>query len=662
MRTPAFQLLLVSALLAPTASAAFTVTGTFQYVDRAFSFTGFTGAQPSLPIRFARVEVIDNVTNTVLASGETSALGAISIAVPTNGTADIVVRCFARSDRFGSNRLRVTNGTTTYSVSSNVFSAWNLATNLDVGTVVGQKVFSGSYQGSPFNLLDQMVAGIDYVKSLGSGNPSQTLTLTWPNAGGSYATGLTAHISEDDGYDDMVILHEFGHVVHNHYSDSDSPGGSHSFGQSDQDPRLSFGEGFATYFAGAVRQFQGISDPAFYMDCNGTGGTGIGSVGLRMRHENGTPYSAQVAGEADEGAVFCTLWDLADTTATPDGNVTDDDPVNGSFTFTGGISGERAVWNSFIGPFKTAANTTIRDLWNGMFSPTNYGHQTEVEAVFNGWDMLFFEDALEPNNDSAAATPIVLSSTWSATRSLYYATSPNGAPGDGDQDWYRFPATAGSTIEIETRYPGAAADANTYADTFVELRRPNGTLFLSSDAGGSGRNGKLTNIVLDLSGNWLAVVRTTHLYRKTGSYDLRVRLISGPAGGCTNLATSSEFGVGKAGSNGTPDFVVVSQAVIPTAAFTLRVDHAPSSASGMLFLGLSTTDLPFDQGHLYVSPLVTIPVFSDATGTMLLSTPLSEPSQCGLTIHLQAIFPNDPGAIGTYHTAQTERVTITFGG
>ena len=52
-----------------------TATGTFRYIDREFDETGFTGAEPPLPIRFANVEVRDpnaGGNKSLLATGATS--------------------------------------------------------------------------------------------------------------------------------------------------------------------------------------------------------------------------------------------------------------------------------------------------------------------------------------------------------------------------------------------------------------------------------------------------------------------------------------------------------------------------------------------------------------------------------------------------------------
>jgi hypothetical protein len=521
--------------LAPDAAADFTVTGTFQYRDRAFTYTGgFTGSEPNLPIRLAKVQVLNASTSAVMATGATDANGDISIFVTGSGTANIKVRCFSESNAFGSKSLRVTNNSNvTYSVTSSTFSGHNLNTNLDIGSVTALKLTSGQFKGNAFNMLDQMVFGIQYIKASGGVNPPQSMRMKWPGGGGSFASGTVATISDDDGYDDIVQLHELGHVVHNVYSDSDSPGGSHTFGQSDQDPRLSFGEGWASFFAGAVRQHAGVFDPGFYMDLDGKGGTGAGTIQLRMRFENGSPYSSTTGGEADEGAVHCALWDIVDHANTNDKSPgTDDDGLDGSLSF-GGLSADAAHWAVFTGPVKSASNLTIRNLWDGWFKPVDHTGQVQLEALFDHWKMRFFEDVSEPNGTAATATAVTPSSAYGAIKTLYFTTDPVGAPGAGDSDYYSFNLSAGATFDVETRYPNAKSDAETYADVRIEVRRPNGSLFASDNDSGAGRNAKLTGLVASTSGTWTVRVFTTHNYRKTGSYQLRVETTGGSGGSLT---------------------------------------------------------------------------------------------------------------------------------
>src|SRR5437867_3647203 len=92
-----------------------TATGTFRYIDREFDETGFTGAEPPLPIRYANVEVRDANANggkALLATGATDANGNFSIAVSDSKTRTVYVRAVTTSTATPGLFLKVQNRVT----------------------------------------------------------------------------------------------------------------------------------------------------------------------------------------------------------------------------------------------------------------------------------------------------------------------------------------------------------------------------------------------------------------------------------------------------------------------------------------------------------------------------------------------------------------------
>src|SRR5437867_3459798 len=92
---PALTALCLLAAL-PGVAGAFTVSGRFLYEDRMWDKDGYTGLVQNLPIRHAKVEVVNLAGGMALASGVTDALGFYSISVtgqtlPTS----FYVRCSA---------------------------------------------------------------------------------------------------------------------------------------------------------------------------------------------------------------------------------------------------------------------------------------------------------------------------------------------------------------------------------------------------------------------------------------------------------------------------------------------------------------------------------------------------------------------------------------
>ena len=503
-----------------------TVRGVFHFVEREATFTGgWSSVDPELPIRLAEVRVLDAATDTLLASGVTALDGSFELPLPGTGTADLVIRCLSSTQVFGPLPFAATDSNLTpYSVSSSTFVGWDLSAGLDLGTIVAQKTYVGSKQGSPFSQLDVLVNTGLYLDSLGAPPASSSIYSIWPGGTQTQASQAFVYLSSDDGYDDSVLLHEAGHAVGNLYSDTDHGGGSHSFGQSDQWPSLSMGEGYATFFGGAVRQFAGVPDPGVYIDCSGGPGVGPGALQLRLNFETGFPWTSLIGGEADEVAIVCALWDVIDTASTADGDALDDDPVDGTFLFPGGRTGDQLLWDSYTGATVLAAeDLSIFQVFNGLFLDGGAVEYDALVPCFDGFDIRFYEDAAEPDNDAASAKPLPLGH-WSPIRTLYSSPASPPVPGDGDVDQVTFFVEAGQLLEVETRYPGGKSDAGTYCDPFLELYGPDEQLIALDDNSGAGRNARI-EVATTLTGTFRAVVRSLNSARPTGSYELRARML-----------------------------------------------------------------------------------------------------------------------------------------
>lgn len=516
----------LASLVAGAAAQTFTVTGNFQYEDKEWSYGGWNGSDPERPVRYADVFVLNAATQAVLGTGSTDADGEFSIEATSIGTANIRVRCDADTNLHPTfQRIRAinTSGGADYTVFSPTFSAHDTSTPLDVGTTTALKLVSGGREGNPFNMLDMGVDAWEYITGpLVNDTPvGNTVQVTWPGGSGSFATGSTANMAQDDGYDDAVILHELGHVVHNLYSDSDSPGGSHSFGQSNQDPRLSFGEGYATFFAGTV-MIEQLDREAIYLDANGASQTG--GVGLRARLETRAPWTNSTRGAADELAVAAALFDLLDDEDSADqsGGI-DDDGLIASSTVNGKTT-HRAWWDAFEGPMNIAANMTLNDAWNGWFSEHGAGGlHADVEAAFENHLIYFSNDPDEPNEFLGDGVPIHGFGVWSDRRTLYTSPDSPPAPGEGDKDWYRFDAVIGSVLDIATRYPNGSSDADTQVDTDLALWDPDNNKVAEDFDTGTGRNAAIRDFTITKTGSWQFRVRSTHSYRTYGHYDFWVR-------------------------------------------------------------------------------------------------------------------------------------------
>lgn len=168
-----------------------------------------------------------------------------------------------------------------------------------------------------FNIFDTIVLVMDRVRVVYATQTPFKLTAIWEvgtDDGTYYVPGemhLLGEAADDDGFDDTVVIHEAGHWVEDKYGRSDSPGGGHD--GSPTDPRLAWSEGFATYFAMAVR------GTPFYIDSNADGGWSFnGDTSLTLANPAGALNQ-----RVSEDMVTEILWDMADAG-------TDDDPLAGT--------------------------------------------------------------------------------------------------------------------------------------------------------------------------------------------------------------------------------------------------------------------------------------------------------------------------------------------
>ena len=534
-----FLLALSCATQLDLAAAQGSATGQLLYVDREFTFEGgFTGVEPERPVPNAIVRIFDAGDGAILGTGLTDLEGNFAVGLTGSGSRDVIVRGFCISGPYGTERVRVEDvDGNVYSTSSPTISIPDLATPFDVGQLIAPIVAGPNYVGGPFNLFDQGVRAMEYVTAQGAGDLPEPLVVQWPDLF-SFAVFNVAHLAADDGFDDIVALHEIGHAIHKLYSDSDSAGGGHFLGESNQDPSISLGEGWATFFAGAVRQHQGLPNPGYYQDCWGFGGTGPETIQLHMRFEDGAPFADLTGGEADEGAVFCALWDLIDRNDTDDGFPGDDDLLDGTIELTPGLDADQVQWLAFTGP-EAAGSPYLHviELWNGLFLDAGANRYPEMSAAFAAWKIRVEEDLFEPNDSTAQGTPLALGEAWSPTLTLYRSDLDPPVPGEGDVDVFLVDLSAGQLIEVETRYPGAAADHETYCDTRIAVFAPDDSLVASSLDGGAGNNAKLSNLAITQTGTHAVHVAAESSSRPTGSYELRALVLGAPA--ITNVSPSS---------------------------------------------------------------------------------------------------------------------------
>ncbi len=400
----AATLILSVTVLAHQSLADHRVTGKFLYEDRDFGLDGFAEIPTARPIRFAEVRIMEGAT--VLATGATDARGEFSVPVSGSGQQSVTALCIARSGSSGGPLLavRVANDDFSfgdyYAVSSAQMAAPG-AGALDMGSTIAT---STTDAGKAFNIWDVAVDGLEFVaSSLANGSmPAEPLTVTWradhARSGSFFSSGRGryVYIGNRAAYDDTVVSHELGHFIDHLFSKSDSPGGQHFIGDGDQDIRLSWSEGLATFLGSWMRKFKGHPRPDTYVSTDGS----RVSFSYELETLDGNVVMASKTGSTNEAAVSAALWDITDGPGEGDDSPgTDDDPLERPFS---------DVWEVLTRhmPLVAAPGLTVEDFWDGWFSTgLNKGFPREMETTFafrNGIE--FLPDPLE-NDDAAQIAP-----------------------------------------------------------------------------------------------------------------------------------------------------------------------------------------------------------------------------------------------------------------
>ncbi|MBI5837984.1 MAG: VCBS repeat-containing protein [Candidatus Eisenbacteria bacterium] len=524
----ALPVLVLALLAAAPARADWTATGVFQYADRVYGPGGFTGATANLPIRRAVVQVLDATTGSVLASGGTDATGAFSLNVPDAQTRNVYVRALTYAADSTLYRLRVASDPG----SGSLFAVASAAVNGHAPTTPVN--FNGGAPmvapmrsvGEAFNILDCLENGVDYLAAINRGarpSPSQALVAYW-NLGttdGTYYTGGTIHLTKDDAYSDPVINHEQGHYMAAMFSRDDSPGGTHYLGDNTQDLRLSFSEGWATYFGQSVRRSMGLSNPSWYCDLFGE----AADPGLNFSYEIETPGIGAI-GAASEVSVEAALWDIVDADPAPDISppVLDD-----SLALPDTLTWD--VMRRYMPVLPGGQWATLEGFWDGWFA-RGWGHPVGLISIFQRERVEFYPDGYE--NDNFAVRAAVGVTDGTPTRHTIY-------PG-GDADWVRFPVSAGQAYVVETT--GLVGGCDTYLQVYFPDTL---TQAGSNDNRAVGDPSSRVNFTAPSTGTAYVKGTRVGLVGRYGSYDLRVTAGTPTAASFTNVTTAA--GVSNGGNS-----------------------------------------------------------------------------------------------------------------
>ena len=128
---------------------------------------------------------------------------------------------------------------------------------------------------------------------------------------------------DDDGWDDTVILHEYGHHVEMTYDIQNSPGGPHYY-YTTVSPGFAHAEGFPTFFASVVL------NSSIYRDTQGNSFDGINlETGRKSSSDSSNNTLEDLFGPYGETSVLALYYDLLDA---HNGDDIDNDGIGDSIT------------------------------------------------------------------------------------------------------------------------------------------------------------------------------------------------------------------------------------------------------------------------------------------------------------------------------------------
>ncbi len=509
-RTGLCALLLVIGLVFAGDVLGYHVTGTFMYRDREQDQTGFTGEEPLLPIRGADVEVLDNSTSAILATGVTNQSGQIDINVTDAQVRDVVVRALTWTDYnpFLNAQTETWVGFgqgDPYAVESQVFASHDPGSDIDIQTVVAEP----QGPGEPFNIFDCLVNEMSMVNTMTGVNPGEYSKMRarfthGENSGQAYYNGIV-HIGAEFPYDDGVVLHEGGHFTNDHWSNDNNPGGTHYVGDVNQDPRLSYGEGIASYWHSATATMYGLN-PSGHLEVQTTGAPGAGHLSFYVEYEQPNWGSY---GPACEIAITAVLYDILDNETWEDftpGVGEDFDALSLSYAHTWNIT-ENYIPNSEYGP------RTIEDFWDAwMLAYGDTAYYNEMKDLFDSHVMEFWEDTYEADNTKEEALSIALGED---------PTHHTLFPMD-DPDWFEMQGIAGAMFRI------GAINRQPATHSLITLYESDG---LTPVADNSVDVSMAVQVETPASEIYYIKVNQhsfSGIYTEYGAYDLELRVIQAP--------------------------------------------------------------------------------------------------------------------------------------
>ncbi len=421
-----------------------TIAGKAFYEDRPYSEKGFTGSLVKMPIRKATANLIALDKFVTIDSVQTGEDGLYTFNNVDNAgrRGGVYVQILAKTAGDSTNPIKILDAPS--SGNEMAVSGPPVDDTKGVSFALPDLVAPVSNIGGAFNILDLLLQGGEFIQRWGpcpepnplcklpllvaywkQGNPEVTSYTTRDLfnviyvGGGRIVGGVIT--GDPDEYDDTILLHEYGHFIASQFSRDDSPGGMHNPVDSAQDVRLSWSEGWATFFASAV-----LNSP-LGLDTNVQGISLVFDIDKVASPQAFPSLSVKAITTANEISISSVLWDILDSTSSSIGP--DDDPMT--------TIGFLPLWRTFTDMRKSDMATM--ESFAFPFMSQNPAETNSFRTVLMGRKIEFFPDPL-----SLLSTPLTLGISQHRT---LYKSDLEPFP---DEDIISFSVEAGRSYTVKT--------------------------------------------------------------------------------------------------------------------------------------------------------------------------------------------------------------------
>jgi len=440
-----------------------TLMGTARYEDREYDLNGFTGEIRSKAIRNTVIEVVAIDGFQVIGTGATDASGKFNLTADNSkNQGGVYLRVISRTDPSHTEKIEVRNNSTEAAFFAFASPALDDSAS-EAFSATQDLLVTTDEIGGAFNIIDVMSDASALVQATGLSCPEPYPTCVPPLAkvywepgsleGTFYDSGADA-ISvlgggfggDTDEYDDVILAHEYAHFILSKFSRDDSPGGQHDLFDNTQDIRLSWSEGWASFFAFAV-----LKSPLYIDTVQGGTLISLNNEDYSGAFKSGPPLSALAIYTTSEVAVSGVLWDVIDG-------------INGGEAEELDLS-FKEVFQTIL-DFPTNKPTSLETFWTTFESATSTeSFADDLQNILRERKISLFADSGE-----AAESELVVNGARQ-THTLYQ----NGADPAGDLDAIPFSAISGTTYILRT------FNLNSGADTFLSILGPSSEPIATND-------------------------------------------------------------------------------------------------------------------------------------------------------------------------------------